>query len=141
MASRRARALPTRRLRRASQESVVPMAAPRSLKEADSFQVQPGKLLGPKVCDAVQAGMTSVLLRLTTSPIRERPLVKEERKKLTAGAEPAQKPFQGRLHRCRALMERPARCPAEPPEQPNERPEQRGMDQVGRLAGLHGSWW
>ena len=38
----------TRRPRRASHQSVGPMAAPRSLKEADPFQVQPGKLPGPK---------------------------------------------------------------------------------------------
>ena len=39
------------------------MAAPSNLKLASPFQQNPGKLSGPKDCDEVQGGMTSVLLR------------------------------------------------------------------------------
>ena len=65
---------------------------PSSLKLADPFQLDPVKLSSPKDCDVVHAGMTSVLLRLAARPIRLRPWRRAERKKLTAGAVPAQMP-------------------------------------------------
>ena len=91
MASARARALAMRRPK-SSHQSGDPTAAPSSLKLADTFQLHPGKLSGPKDCDVVHAGMTSVLLRLTTRPLRLRPWTTAERKKLTAGAVPAKIP-------------------------------------------------
>ena len=56
IASKSARALLTRRSRRSSHHSGVPMAAPSSLKLAVLFQLHPGKQSCPKDCEEVQGG-------------------------------------------------------------------------------------
>ena len=56
------------------------------------FHEHPWESAGQKDCASEHAGMTSVLSKLTVSPMRRKPSVRAERKQRTAGAEPAEKP-------------------------------------------------
>ena len=56
------------------------------------FHEHPWKSAGQKDWASEHAGMTSVLSKLTVSPVRRKPSVRAERKQRTAAEDPAQKP-------------------------------------------------
>ena len=89
---KRARALPTRRPRSSSHHASGPIGAPKSLKSEVLFHEHPWKSAWQKDWASGHAGMTSVLSKLTVSPMRRTPSVRAERKQRTATEEPAQKP-------------------------------------------------
>ena len=87
MADKRARALPMRRPRSSSHHASDPTGAPKSLKLEVPFHELPWKSAGQKDWASEHAGMTSVLSKLTVSPMRRKPSVKIADSRGGSGAE------------------------------------------------------